>query len=145
MATWEMYPGVNPFVLWYPHQDDTSTALPRDYINFENIVLINGLIMVGCMSLTSTPVCVVPLHRSKTFVNTRCNKHVIITSKRFGVRIMCLLRCVFAGARLHIHGIENVILKEFSSLAALEVVILTTSSAASDEKFIKMTTFSIQW
>ena len=34
---------------------------------------------------------------------------------------------------------------KFSSLAALEVVILTTSSAASDENFIKMMTFSFQW
>ena len=32
-----------------------------------------------------------------------------------------------------------------SSLAALEVVILTTSSAASDENFVKMTTFLFQW
>ena len=32
----------------------------------------------------------------------------------------------------------------FSSLAALEVVILTTSSAANDENFVKMTTFSFQ-
>ena len=34
-----------------------------------------------------------------------------------------------------------IILMEFSSLAALEVVILTTSSAANDENLIKMTTF----
>ena len=34
---------------------------------------------------------------------------------------------------------ENVILTKFSSLAALEVVILTTSSAASDDNFIKWT------
>ena len=34
---------------------------------------------------------------------------------------------------------------KFSSLAALEVVILTTSNAASDENFVKMTTFSFQW
>ena len=33
---------------------------------------------------------------------------------------------------------------KFSSLAALKVVKLTTSSAASDENFIKMTTFSFQ-
>ena len=33
------------------------------------------------------------------------------------------------------HWNENVILTKFSSLAALEIVILTTSSAASDEKF----------
>ena len=33
---------------------------------------------------------------------------------------------------------------KFSSLAALEVVILTTSGAASDENFVKMTTFSFQ-
>ena len=34
---------------------------------------------------------------------------------------------------------------KFSSLAALKVVKMTTSSAASDENFIKMTTFSFQW
>ena len=43
------------------------------------------------------------------------------------------------------HWNENVvILTKFSSLAALEVVILTTSSAASDENFIKMKTFPFQ-
>ena len=36
------------------------------------------------------------------------------------------------------------ILMKFSSLAALKVVKMTTSSAASDENFIKMT-FSFQW
>ena len=45
-----------------------------------------------------------------------------------------------------IHWNENVvILMKFSSLAALEVVILTTFSAASDENFIKMKTFPFQW
>ena len=34
---------------------------------------------------------------------------------------------------------------KFSSLAALEVVKMTTSSAASDENFVKMTSFSFQW
>ena len=44
------------------------------------------------------------------------------------------------------HWNENVvILMKFSSLAALEVVILTTFSAASDENFIKMKTFPFQW
>ena len=44
------------------------------------------------------------------------------------------------------HWNRNVfILMTFSSLAALEVVILTTYSAASDENFVKMTTFSFQW
>ena len=33
---------------------------------------------------------------------------------------------------------------KFSSLAALEAVILTTSSAASDDNFIKMRAFSFQ-
>ena len=33
---------------------------------------------------------------------------------------------------------------KFSSLAALKVVILTTFSAASDEDFVKMTTFLFQ-
>ena len=37
-----------------------------------------------------------------------------------------------------------VILTKFSSVAALEVVILTTFSAASDENFIKMKTFPFQ-
>ena len=36
------------------------------------------------------------------------------------------------------------ILMKFSSLAALEVVKMTTSSAASDENFVKMTTFLFQ-
>ena len=36
-------------------------------------------------------------------------------------------------------------LTKFSSLAALEVVKMTTSSAASDENFIKMMTFPFQW
>ena len=46
------------------------------------------------------------------------------------------------GTDLHVHWNWHVILTKFSTLAALEVVILTTSSAASDENFIKMTTFS---
>ena len=41
-----------------------------------------------------------------------------------------------------LHWNKNVvILTKFSSLTALEVVILTTSSAASDDNFIKMKTF----
>ena len=39
----------------------------------------------------------------------------------------------------------NVILMKFSSLAALEVVKMTTSGAASDENFIKMITFAFQY
>ena len=47
--------------------------------------------------------------------------------------------------RWQVHWNTNVfILMIFSSLAALEVVKLTTSSAAIDENFIKMTTFSFQ-
>ena len=43
------------------------------------------------------------------------------------------------------HWKENVvILMKFSSLAALEVVKMTTSSAASDENFVKIMTFSFQ-
>ena len=38
----------------------------------------------------------------------------------------------------------EVILTKFSSLAAPEVVKMTTSGAASDENFIRMTTFSFQ-
>ena len=45
----------------------------------------------------------------------------------------------------HIHWNENVvILTKSSSLAALKVVKMTTFSAASDENFIKMTTFPFQ-
>ena len=43
----------------------------------------------------------------------------------------------------HGHWNENVILKK--KFSALEVVILTTSSATSDEYFIKMKTFLFQW
>ena len=38
---------------------------------------------------------------------------------------------------------QNVILSKFSSLPALEVVIVTTSSASSDEHFINITVISI--
>ena len=55
-------------------------------------------------------------------------------------------RCAPLYVSLLRHWNENVIiLMKFSSLAALEVVILTTFSAASDENFIKMTTFPFQW
>ena len=40
---------------------------------------------------------------------------------------------------------DIVILMKFSSPAALEVVKMTTSSAAGDENIVKMTTFSFQW
>ena len=40
---------------------------------------------------------------------------------------------------------NTAILKKISSMAALEVVIMTTSNAAHDENFIKMTTFPFQW
>ena len=44
-----------------------------------------------------------------------------------------------------LHWNENIVISmKFSSLAALEVVILTTSTAASDVNFIKMETFTVQ-
>ena len=47
---------------------------------------------------------------------------------------------------LQYHWNKNVvILTKFSSLATLEVVKMTTSSVASDENFVKMTTFLFQW
>ena len=56
-------------------------------------------------------------------------------------RVNAIFRSVFVR-----HWNGNVfILMKFSSLAALKVVKMTTSSAASDENFIKMTTFSFQW
>ena len=49
------------------------------------------------------------------------------------------------GHVVQMHWNGNVfILMKFSSLAALKVVKMTTSSAASDENFVKMTTFPFQ-
>ena len=51
----------------------------------------------------------------------------------------------FVSDLLYLHWNGNVvILWKSSSLAVLKVVILTTFSAASDENFVKMTTFSFQ-
>ena len=50
---------------------------------------------------------------------------------------------IVSGRRISLSLSGNVIWTTFSSLAALEVVILTTSSAASDGNFIKMTTVSV--
>ena len=48
---------------------------------------------------------------------------------------------------LHLHhwGGSVFILMRFSSLAALEVVKMTTSGAASDWNFVEVMTFSFQW
>ena len=43
------------------------------------------------------------------------------------------------------HLNRNVILTKFSSLAAVEGVILTPSGAASEENFVKMVSFLLQW
>ena len=51
---------------------------------------------------------------------------------------------LFIRSKYHWNG-NVVILMKFSSLAALKVVKMTTSSAANDENFIKMMTFSFQW
>ena len=58
-----------------------------------------------------------------------------------------LLYCGFPLQDLHgHHWNENIVnLTKFSLLAALEVVKMTTSSAASDENVAKMTTFQFQW
>ena len=67
-----------------------------------------------------------------------------VTSKR---RHFGLFWCTDVEYQLYeLHWNGNVfILMKFSSLAALEVVKMTTSSAASDQNFVKMTTFSFQW
>ena len=50
---------------------------------------------------------------------------------------------IWTHKRYPIHWNENlVIFTKFSSLAALKVVILTTCNAASDENFVKMTSFT---
>ena len=61
----------------------------------------------------------------------------------------CQISSIFEAAKLDIiniiHWNENVVvLMKSSSLAALKVVKMTTFSAASDENFIKMTTFPFQ-
>ena len=54
-------------------------------------------------------------------------------------------RILSLGVLTYLNWNENVIiLMKFSSLTALEVVILTTSSAVSDENFIKMLTSPLQ-
>ena len=65
---------------------------------------------------------------------------------RCWLRIQVITGCdQFKPGWLWLHWNGNVfILMKFSSLAALKVVKMTTSSAASDENFVKMTTFSFQ-
>ena len=65
-------------------------------------------------------------------------------SKREISKIVWVSYCVISKLPHHWNG-NVVILMKFSSLAALEVVILTTSGAASDDNFVNMTTFPIQW
>ena len=67
------------------------------------------------------------------------------TSVEYGQSIISICRCCFLFidavfiAQYYANWTRNVlILTKFSSLTALEVVILTTSSAASDENFISM-------
>ena len=58
----------------------------------------------------------------------------------------CTISAVsFLSLRANHRNGNVIILTKFSSLAALKVVKMTTSSAASDENFVKMTTFSFQW
>ena len=67
-----------------------------------------------------------------------------VKKTRIGLVCMDLLYIILTYHTQHWNG--NVfILMKFSSLAALKVVKMTTSSAANDENFIKMTTFSFQW
>ena len=66
-----------------------------------------------------------------------------LTNIRLVHMFCCALLC--CGCFAIAHWRENVvILTKFSLLAALEVVILTVSSAASDENFIKMKAFPFQ-
>ena len=61
--------------------------------------------------------------------------------------ILCfiLFSLFFNSGRIRHWNANVVILMTFSSLVALEVVILTTSGAASDGDFLNMTTFPIKW
>ena len=62
-----------------------------------------------------------------------------------GITLIHMGKSIYSWTQQHHWNKNVVILTKFSSLAALEVVILTTSSAASDEHFIKMKTFPFQW
>ena len=83
----------------------------------------------------------------KFYISTLWGSYFVTTNIINIIRGRRVLLCVgFRVTRIHNHWNENVvILMKFSSLAALEVVILTTFSAASDENFIKMKTFPFQW
>ena len=80
-------------------------------------------------------------------------KPAAILSRPQWVNIERLRLCAFGrGQWIELTHIDSVhwngnvfILMKFSSLAALKVVKMTTSSAASDENFVKMTTFPFQW
>ena len=75
------------------------------------------------------------------FINSVLSK-LSVSFSPISLRVITLLlgqSCI----SFSVHWNENVvILTKFSSLAALEIVILTTSSATCHENFIKMTTFS---
>ena len=60
-------------------------------------------------------------------------------------KLIDLERNIFLRKLEHHWNGKVFILMKCSSLAALEVVKMTTSSAASDENFVKMTTFLFQW
>ena len=59
---------------------------------------------------------------------------------------LCCIKPLIFPLDFLFHWNGNVfMLMKFSWLATLEVVKITNSSAAGDENFIKMTTFSFQW
>ena len=99
------------------------------------MVLCNSILDMNMSNFYS--LCLLYFHKSKIqFSNNTGNLTKVM--KRIHLQIFDHL-----WVKCHWNG--NVfILMKFSSLAALKVVKMTTSSAASDENFVKMTTFSFQ-
>ena len=84
-------------------------------------------------------------HYSTRMMSKKIQVIHIGTQKRIDLMISQLMLTSVPTVLINTHWNENaVILAKFSLLAALKVVILTTSAAATDENLVKMTKFWFQ-
>ena len=144
---------INPigYLLWKAttnSQDD----LPVLYLVTVQEKALLKIAVVNTHTMCAASTCPTFLHSTSRTALLVCNSYCSHVRSRllkvidtlllfFTIRIFVSSCSSYRG----IHWNKNVvILTKFSSLAALEVVILTTSSAASDEHFIKMKTFPFQ-
>ena len=102
------------------------------------MVLCNSILDMNFNMSNFYSLCLLYFHKSKIqFSNNTGNLTKVMKRNHLQIFDHLWVKCHWNG---------NVfILMKFSSLAALKVVRMTTSSAASDENFVKMTTFSFQW